>query len=162
MMSFLSHQTCLINALKEIHESEPCDMLIHSSVLMNNKHLRDPQVLGWPWTLTQDPGAGLGGQLGGTCRAVLPTIHPQLPGLPPPPLFSQFPPHTLSISLHKKPHSLFAQYTFTIVVYSAQSPNRQQLKCWFPFPLTRSSCISRGGEIIALCSITFCLLGCFS
>lgn len=120
---FLLQTTCLINALKEIHEGDPwCYMLIHSSVLMDDKHW---QSIDWGPVKNAKPGNLLAWTLGPRWRVGRMTFGDlqdrsahspltPLPGLPPPPPPSQSPPHTLFISLHKKPHSLFAQYTFTI------------------------------------------------
>ena len=120
---FLLQTTCLINALKEIHESDPwCYMLIHSSVLMDNKQW---QSIYWAPVKNAKPGNLLTLDTGTQVKVEEDDLEglqdssahsplTQLPGLPPPPPPSQFPPHTLFISLHKKPHSLFAQYTFTI------------------------------------------------
>ena len=66
----------------------------------------------------------LGGPSGQLC--------PPLPGLPPPPPPSQFPNHTLFISLHKKPHSLFAQYTFTIESLFNPEPKSSATKMLVP------------------------------
>lgn len=87
-----------------------------------------------------DPGAGWGG----TFRAALPAFHPPLPGLLPPPLPSQSPPYTLLNCLHKKTHSLFAQYTFTIDSLFNPEPKSPATKMLVPLSSSAFQHFHRG------------------